>query len=174
MKRGLGFLSMVVKENGVPGGFARRPEPNSAMDTPDQVSAFDSQAVPGGPMAAIYCFTAVACSRLTPRGGLLVDLGCGPGRFAAFLAGLRRDIRIVGYDLSPLMVETGNANIRAAGLADRVELRLGDMTSFADQMPRDTDLINCLFAVHHLPSLDEVRQCISQIGRAGRETGCGS
>jgi len=157
----------------VPGGFARRPEPNSAMDTPDQVSAFDSQAVRGADGRHLLlhgrCLQPAHSPRWTAGRPRL-----RPGRFAAFLAGLRRDIRIVGYDLSPLMVETGNANIRAAGLADRVELRLGDMTSFADQMPRDTDLINCLFAVHHLPSLDEVRQCISQIGRAGRETGCGS
>ena len=173
MKRGLGLLSMVVKENGVPGGFARRPEPSSAMDTPDQVSAFDSQAAHDGPMAAVYYLTALACSRLTPRGGLLVDLGCGPGRFAAFLAGLRRDIRIVGYDLSPLMVETGNASLRAAGLADRVQLRQGDMTSFAAQMPGDADLINCLFAMHHLPSIDEVKQCIEQMRRAEELSGAG-
>ena len=38
-------------------------------------------------------------------GGLVGDLGCGPGRIAGHLAGLGMDV--VGVDLSPRMVEVG-------------------------------------------------------------------
>lgn len=173
MARTLALLSMLVRENFVPGQFSREAEPNAAMDTPEQVDAFDSQGVDDGPMASIYQLTAAACSRLTPRGGIVVDLGCGTGRFAAVLAGLRQDLRVVGYDLSPLMAQTGNARLRALGLHDRVELREGDMTSFAERIPAETSLVNCLFALHHLPTLDHVRQTLTEIRLAVARTECG-
>lgn len=51
--------------------------------------------------------------------------GCGDARItiAAVKAGARRG---VGVDLDPQRVEESRANVRAAGLDDRIEIRLGD------------------------------------------------
>jgi uncharacterized protein (TIGR03000 family) len=51
--------------------------------------------------------------------------GCGDARItiAAVKGGARRGI---GVDLDPARVEESRANVRAAGLADRIDIRLGD------------------------------------------------
>ncbi|HEX5682766.1 MAG TPA: hypothetical protein VFY73_01925 [Ideonella sp.] len=47
------------------------------------------------------------------------------------------------------------------------------MTAFADQVPNTTALVNCLFAMHHLPSIREVEQCLAEIRTVCGRTGCG-
>jgi ubiquinone/menaquinone biosynthesis C-methylase UbiE len=53
--------------------------------------------------------------------GFVLDLGCGPGHVARYLQ--QRDVKVVGVDLSPGMIET------ARGRAPRVDFRVGDMRS---------------------------------------------
>jgi len=59
------------------------------------------------------------------RGRRVLDAGCGPGETAIALA--RRGARVVGVDLSPSFVALARERVARAGLADRVELREGDM-----------------------------------------------
>ena len=173
MRRMLGMLSMLVRENLVPGHLPRKPEEHLVMDAPEQADAWHAQGADDGPILPVYHLNALACSRLTPTGGTVVDLGCGSGRFAAYLARQRPDLRIVGLDLSAPMVAIGNAALRDAGLAGRVELRQGDMTAFASEVPAETALINCLFAVHHLPGLEQVERSLVEIRESCERTGCG-
>ena len=173
MNRLLGMLSMLVRENLVAGDLQRRPEEHLVMDAPGQAGAWHAQGADDGPILPVYHLNALACSRLTPTGGTVVDLGCGSGRFAAYLARARPDLRILGLDLSAPMVAIGNEALRQAGLADRVQLRQGDMTAFARELPAETALINCLFAIHHLPGLEQVERCLVEIRDACETTGCG-
>ena len=173
MNRLLGMLAMLIRENLVAGDLQRRPEEHLVMDAPEQADAWHAQGADDGPILPVYHLNALACSRLTPFGGTVVDLGCGSGRFAAYLARRRPDLRIVGLDLSAPMVDIGNTALRQAGLADRVELLQGDMTAFAGQLPEETALINCLFAIHHLPGLEQVGRCLAEIRDASERTGCG-
>ena len=46
------------------------------------------------------------------------------------------------------------------------------MTAFSRDVPAETGLINCRFAIHHLPGIDEVEKCLIEIRDAGRRTGC--
>jgi SAM-dependent methyltransferase len=158
-----GILRMVVREHLAPVTLVRTPEERPAMDAPSQACAWHAQGADDGPIVPLYHLNALACSRLAPLNSTVVDLGCGSGRYAVYLAKRRPDLRIVGFDLSPAMVDLGNAALRRAGLDDRVELRIGDMTRFAQAIPDGTRLINCLFAVHHLPDLDDVKRCFAQI-----------
>jgi SAM-dependent methyltransferase len=163
---------MLVRENLYAGNFPRDPEPSPVMDTPEQVTAWHEQGSDDGSIASVYHLNALACSRLTPIGGKIVDLGCGTGQFAAYLAHRRPDLSIVGIDLSQRMVSMGNAALRDAGLATRVELRVGDMAAFADSAPEDADLVCSVFAMHHLPSPTDLTRCFSEIGDACERSGC--
>jgi ubiquinone/menaquinone biosynthesis C-methylase UbiE len=65
-----------------------------------------------------------------PRGGLVADLGCGPGHVARYLAE-RTAASVVGIDISPKMIEI--ARQRYAG--DNLDYAVGDMrrlAAFAD------------------------------------------
>lgn len=65
--------------------------------------------------------TVMAVTERLPAGSTLLDLGCGPGPDAEYLA--RRGYRLVAIDWSPEMVNETARRIRAAGLEDRVEVR---------------------------------------------------
>ncbi|HEX5682767.1 MAG TPA: hypothetical protein VFY73_01930 [Ideonella sp.] len=89
---------MLFKETFILGGFPRKPEDHLVMDSQDQVDAWHAQGSGEGPILSIYHLNALACSRLTASGGTVIDVACGTGRFAAYLA-----------------------KMRAAGLSERVE-----------------------------------------------------
>jgi SAM-dependent methyltransferase len=58
---------------------------------------------------------------LVPAGSHLLDLGCGPGTDAAHLAA--QGYRVTAIDWSPAMVEEAGRRVRAAGVADRVDVQ---------------------------------------------------
>jgi SAM-dependent methyltransferase len=55
-----------------------------------------------------------------PAGSHVLELGCGTGEDAVWLA--RRGVRVLATDISRAMLERCAAKARAAGVADRVEL----------------------------------------------------
>jgi SAM-dependent methyltransferase len=61
--------------------------------------------------------------------GTVVDLGCGVGSSARLLARAHPRSRVLGLSLSATQVELGNRLSVAAGLRERVEMRLGDYRS---------------------------------------------
>ncbi|MFI9510013.1 class I SAM-dependent methyltransferase [Nocardia sp. NPDC052566] len=89
----------------------------------------------------------------------LLDLGCGRG--AVLIAAARRlpAGRAVGVDLWRSVDQSGNSeettmrNAAAEGVADRVELRTGDMTAlpFPDN---DFDVVVSSLAIHNIKSAD--------------------
>lgn len=58
-------------------------------------------------------------------GDVVYDLGCGDGRIV--VAAALRGARAVGVDLDPERIREARANARAAGVEDRVELRVQDL-----------------------------------------------
>jgi SAM-dependent methyltransferase len=58
-------------------------------------------------------------------GGPVVELAVGTGRIAVPIASA--GIRVIGVDASPGMLEIARASAEAAGVADLVDLRLGDL-----------------------------------------------
>ena len=55
----------------------------------------------------------------------LLDVGCGPGTYAALIARRWPELRLTLFDL-PGVVETARENCVAAGVGDRVSIRTGD------------------------------------------------
>lgn len=140
------------------------------MDEPQGVKEYDEFGTSGE--VGLHQFNARAISRLLPEGGTLLDLGCGSGRLLVRLAHGRPDAHIIGLDLSEPMLETGRQLVQREGLADRVELRRGDITAFDTELPERLDVISCNFALHHLPTGEVARRCFEAIARARERTGC--
>jgi len=76
------------------------------------------------------------CERMGLRPGMRVlEIGCGWGGFASMAAG-EFGAQVVGLTLSPAQLEFGRAQIAAAGLSERVELRLQDYRDVAGRFDR--------------------------------------
>jgi cyclopropane fatty-acyl-phospholipid synthase-like methyltransferase len=56
---------------------------------------------------------------------VVYDLGCGDGKIV--IAAARLGARGVGIDIDPQRVAEATANVRKAGVQDKVEIRLGDI-----------------------------------------------
>lgn len=66
-------------------------------------------------------------------GQLVLDVGCGVGTTAAQIA-RRFGAQVTALDISPLMLDRAQANIRSAGLGQQIEVKKGDILAldFAD------------------------------------------
>ena len=59
---------------------------------------------------------------------MLLDLACGRAGYGLELVA-RSGARLVGLDFAPAAIEQARANAQRLGLADRADLRVGDMTA---------------------------------------------
>lgn len=168
--RTLRLAAMLIREWTSPARLERRQEPDVLMDECSHVDAFHAQGALA--LIPIYHFNALATSCLTPEGGSVVDLGSGSGQYLAYLARCRPDLRIIGVELAPTMVEVGRQLLAREGLSDRVELRVGDMTDFSAMVPDRVDLVSSVFSLHHLPNVSAVAACLAQVRQLHEKTGC--
>ena len=88
-------------------------------------------------------------------GGLVVEVGCGPGQVARYLS--ERGVSMVGIDLSPRMVET------AQGLHPGLDFRVGDMRSL-DQADGSVFGVVAFYAIVHFQP-DELPAVFREIRR---------
>jgi SAM-dependent methyltransferase len=80
------------------------------------------------------------------RGARLADVGCGSGRALIKLAQAFPESRFVGYELHGPNVDRATANVRAAGLADRVRM---EQTDAVRGLPEAEYDVVCTFDVVH-------------------------
>jgi SAM-dependent methyltransferase len=158
---------LVAREATAGDGRVRTPEP-MLMDDTAAVDQFDEVGRETGLNIPIYELCARSSSRLLPRGGTVLDLGSGSARYLAYLARRRPDAQFVGVELSDRMLELGRENIADQGLSDRLRLVRGDITDLREQVPRDVDLLSCVFALHHMPSGDHLARCLRHVAEVRR------
>jgi SAM-dependent methyltransferase len=82
------------------------------------------------------------------RGGVAVDLGCGNAWYLRRLAACFPNLRGVGMDSFEANVSDARTRAAAEGLADRVDVRVGDLHHFTIDEP--VDLIAMNRALHHV------------------------
>ncbi len=83
------------------------------------------------------------------RGGRVVDVHCGGGRWLIAMAQRFPALELLGVEIEPDSVARARANVAAAGLADRIEIRESD--ALAVGPAGQYDLAYFQYALHHLP-----------------------
>jgi SAM-dependent methyltransferase len=114
--------------------------------------------------------------RATLRGDeQVLDMGCGRGAVLIAVARRLPQGRAVGVDLWTAD-QSGNrpdatlANAAAAGVADRVDVRSGDMTTLP--FPDDSfDVVTSAMAIHNIPSADGRHRALDEAIRVLRPGG---
>ena len=82
------------------------------------------------------------------RGGRVVDIHCGGGRWLIAMARRFPDLELVGVEFQPDSVARARANVAAAGLAERIEIRHADVDKAGEGATYD--LAYFQYALHQL------------------------
>ena len=99
-----------------------------------------------------------------PDGGRVLDLACGPATQLAQVAELNADMEFTGLDLSTEMLASAEQHIRDCGLTN-IQLTEGDITKLPQFLDASFDAVICTMALHHLPTLEHLDSCFSEIAR---------
>jgi SAM-dependent methyltransferase len=119
-------------------------------------------------LARLRSFNLDLLSSLFPPGAWVLDVGCGVAEEAIALA--RQGCRVWGIDLSPGMIDAAQARVWAAGVADRVTLKVLPAHRVAEllgEIPAERlDGAWSSFGVLNLePDLQAVRDGLAQLLR---------
>jgi SAM-dependent methyltransferase len=82
------------------------------------------------------------------RGGRVVDIHCGGGRWLIAMARRFPALELVGIEFEADSVERARANVATAGLTDRIEIRHGDVAAL--ETATDFALAYFQYALHQL------------------------
>lgn len=115
----------------------------------DMPSARVYDALAGSGLTWLYARVAGQVAAMRPS-GVAVEIGSGPGHLAVLLARAVPDLKIIGVDISPSMVEIANKRAAKADVADRVRFEVGDVSAlpFADMQ---VNLVVSTLSMHHWP-----------------------
>ena len=100
-----------------------------------------------------------------PRGGVCVEVGCGPGRMTGALA--ERFDEVLAVDVSPAMLERARSTVTAPNV--KFQLVSGDRLDGLGS--GIADALVCYLVLQHLPSADVVRSYLREFARVLAPTG---
>lgn len=152
----------------------RTPEPDSV--TVDDDAVFQFTGVDTSTYALLYGLLLDFLYRIRPlpkngNSTAALELGSGPGTCASLVSKYLRYEKIVGVDLSEPMIEVARKKIIDLHLDHRVEFRKSDITKLTECKNESFDLVYSLNVLHHLPSLDLVRQSLLEADRTCKPDG---
>ncbi len=97
----------------------------------------------------------------------ILDVATGTGDLAIKMARKMPRVNVTGLDLSPGMVQCGNAKVAKAGLADRVTLQVGDSL----EMPYADDTFDCVTVAYGVRNFEHLLQGYREMARVLRPGG---
>lgn len=107
-----------------------------------------------------------------PKGGTVLEIGCGTGRNLITAAKTWPEARYFGIDISEAMLATARAKIAAAGLSDRITLAQGDATAFDADRLFGTARFDRIFQSYTLSMIPDwqraIREGASKLAPGGR------
>jgi len=95
-------------------------------------------------------------------GKRVLEVGCGFGALAGYLAWAGRPERVVATDIRPDFVEAAASSARRIGVDDRLSVRVGDMRDLAALREDPFDLVIANNAFVYLPTASDMRQALAQ------------
>lgn len=110
---------------------------------------------PGGPAGARRIVEG-----LDLAGKTVLDIGCALGGVDVLLA-REHDCRIIGLDIERSLVERGRARVEAAGLAERVDLRLVE----PGPLPIDDAAVDVVFGMDSWIHIEDKRGFFAEVFR---------
>ena len=90
--------------------------------------------------------------------GLALDLACGAGRHAIFLA--RRGWRVQAVDGSPEAIARVVARARQEGVEERIEVRIADLEAGGLELDAGAYDLVCDFYFLHRPLFEQIRRAV--------------
>lgn len=107
-----------------------------------------------------------------PRGGAVLEIGCGTGRNLIVVGKAWPQARLYGVDISEAMLETARKAVTKAGMGDRVVLAQGDACGFDAQALFGREQFERVFisyALSMIPkweaALRQAAQCVADGGK---------
>ena len=94
-----------------------------------------------------------------PRGGVCVEVGCGPARMTGHLA--ERFDRVIALDVSPAMLDAARESIRG----EAVEFLLVSGERLDGATDGSADVLVCYLVLQHLPSRRHLLAYLAEFGR---------
>ena len=94
-----------------------------------------------------------------PRGGVCVEVGCGPGRMTPVLAD--RFDRVLALDVSPAMLERARAAVAASNV-EFLPVSGADLAGVPDGI---ADVVVCYLVLQHLPTRGHVVAYLREFAR---------
>jgi S-adenosylmethionine-diacylgycerolhomoserine-N-methlytransferase len=97
-----------------------------------------------------------------PRGGTILEVGCGTGRNLILAARRYPHAKLYGFDVSPAMLETAAASIAKAGFADRITLAQGDASNFTGYALFGVSSFDRVFISYALSMIPPWREAVAR------------
>jgi S-adenosylmethionine-diacylgycerolhomoserine-N-methlytransferase len=97
-----------------------------------------------------------------PRGGTVLEIGCGTGRNLIAAARAHPRARLFGLDISTKMLATARANIRHGGLEARIALGCGDAAEFDPERLFGRPCFDRVFFSYSLSMIPDWREALAQ------------
>lgn len=163
----LSLLSLFHKQE-----LPRTPEPEMVTASEDAVEDYDQTA--NSPMAMLYLLNINLLKLLfkNQKNAIsVIDLACGPGVFASWMALNLKIQEIRGVDLSAPMLEKTQQRFVHLDVSTAFSFSQSDITDLATIRTGSYDLVTCMSACHHLPSLKEVKAVFAEADRVCSSSG---
>jgi S-adenosylmethionine-diacylgycerolhomoserine-N-methlytransferase len=100
-----------------------------------------------------------------PRGGAVLEIGCGTGRNLIAVGKAWPQARLFGVDISEAMLETARKAVAKAGMADRVVLAQGDACAFDAGMLFGRESFERVFISYALSMIPNWECALAQAAR---------